>query len=147
MSGFIGHYDENGHKLTLFYVFIDIVCLTNRGQCQYTCIAHFSKLVLMQWADTDDTPSGSHWISIYGHVSANIIALSPQKSQMDPPCPPVKTGRRMRRTFDVHMQIAERTNRESETARRTHGLTGEGKSESSNDMSLPWTGIKLTNGQ
>lgn len=48
MSGFIGHYDENGHKLNLFYVFIDIVCLTSRGQCQYTFIAHFSKLVLMQ---------------------------------------------------------------------------------------------------
>lgn len=72
---------------------------------------------------------------------------------MDPPGPPVKTGRRMGRTFDVHMHIAVRmphavrTKRGGETARRTHSLTGEGKSESSNDMSLPWTGIKLTNGQ
>lgn len=72
---------------------------------------------------------------------------------MDLPGPLAKIGGRMERTFDVHMQIAVRmphavrTNRGGETAWRTHSLTGEGKSESSNDMSLPWTGIKLTNGQ
>lgn len=72
---------------------------------------------------------------------------------MDLPGPLAKIGGRMERTFDVHMQIAVRmphavrTNRWGETGWRTHSLTGEGKSESSNDMSLPWTGIKLTNGQ